>query len=145
MEKIAKYSHLVGNWCENTNMKDIMVFVTGIGKNYEPKFVQDLNAFGYGINALGEWVETTWGVEDLVEATNEEVKIALVKMAIRKGYDLNSTEFEDLRVSCVKCNVDSDIFNWHYNMYEDALYTNKSGSGGRVVYKSGKWAKIKCQ
>lgn len=91
----------------------------------------------YGFNTSGSWrneyimgLGLNWKL-----ATREEIQIALIKEARKRGYTANN--FKALREET--SGFDSD-FNFTYS--DDMLFCKPSGEGGAVVYKDGVWAEV---
>lgn len=73
-----------------------------------------------------------------VEATPQEVEIALIAEAKRKGYKKGNFKCPLSRES----QFSEDYNEWYFESLTNSLYTKGAGKGGACIFKEGKWAEI---
>lgn len=113
-----------GVWYKTSNVPDFLVMITDLKKG-----------MGYGFNGRKQWQENGcwWGSGNLVEASDEEVKLALIReSSIRyKSGDLVSDLCRETRV------IDIEGANYDYYLDADDFYFD-----GLCMYRKGEWAKV---
>ncbi len=131
----------VPGWHKNTEMSNIMVYVTGVHRNEGEDYVDKFSVTGYGVDQELVWGRRTWGKINLVSATAKEIIDMLRQEAIRrryyKGCDIISLGDYNTRYETV-----SDISEWYYNPATNEMWTQPRGLKGRLVFKEGLWAGI---
>lgn len=100
---------------------------------------------GYGFDTDNKWfenVDSTWGLKDIIPATDEEVRERLLKYA-KENYP------EGTKYKCVNNNEkiyhNRDNFQFQIDKYiisDKNIWSSITNSSGGWLYKDGKWAKI---
>lgn len=112
----------VGKWYKNALYTSLI--------NY-----QGSGAISYGFNSYGAYSNKYIMLSDWwTLATDEEVEEALTKEAVKRGY---TTENTNCLVGSKYRTIEGD---YHYESFENRLYSAKNGGGGKVLFQDGIWA-----
>jgi len=94
--------------------------------------------YGYGVGLIGLWLESTWGLQGLEPASDQEVEEALTSEAKRRGY--KNGNYKCLSVSYNTQVVENENL---FRLSGSQLWHGFPQPGNsNCVFKNGKWAEI---
>lgn len=94
----------------------------------------------FGISDLGNWHNHGWSIElnDLTPATDKEVEDALIKEAVKRGYELGKAvyvEFKPYLKYSYELMLQGNKFKWF-------PISNELSYGEHIILRDGQWATI---
>lgn len=119
-----------GKWYLRTFMGDTGLF------NFSGRCDENNNPLGYGINICEDWVylnEVGWLYDEIRPATPEEVGIALMTEAKKRGYEYG------VKIRGISTNFSFVIHDDYFKFYKD---TNVLTLGDNLIFENGEWAEI---
>lgn len=121
----------IGKWYKNKNLPTTII---------NCQVFNEREKYGYGFHL--DLYADKWGLlnyEDYTEATEDEVRNALINEAKKRGYTSKNTK-------CLKSlsrgNKINENYNFGFFFNDNVLYSQPKGDGGFCLFENGIWAEI---